>query len=219
MAAGELPSFPTMYPCSQQRAAARTNWKLLSQIHGGWESTDGAKRHNWSGRTAQGHLRELICCQTQLLNKKKQPILSLFTVEIKLTFHFLQPWCFSFLPLCSFATAVSSFHMLLVQSESLRLIIKSFRELRNRSQGKFKFRPYNPSAIATVIFLHNNLTNPGCKEKIHQFCFNKKQKRWINQAASAPAWMCVWSIRAFWAVMITSGAARTDQPGRQMKRE
>lgn len=107
--------FPTYIPAVN--TAAWTNRKLLSQIHGGWESTDAAKktRLKWPHSTGTPQRADLL--SDRAIDQKKQSILRLFTVEIKLTFHFLQPRYFSFLPLCSFAIAVSSFHVIGIKPE------------------------------------------------------------------------------------------------------
>lgn len=182
MAAEELHSFPNIYPCSvgtgAHRAAALANWKLLSQIHGGWESTDVTKSHHWSGRMAQFHQQtsESWSPVRHSYWTKKAPYFKAVYCWNKINISCSAALVFLISTSLFFPTAVSSFHMLLVQRESLRLIIKNFRELHNSSQGKFKYRPYNPLAIATFIFWHNNLTKPGWKERFTNSILIKSRK-------------------------------------------
>lgn len=112
----ELRSFPNIYPCSVGGLGGRVRWCTEQQQTGNcWAKSTAAgsqltRQKEWSGRRAQLH-RETSQeswspVRHSYWTKKKHSILRLFTAEIKLTLNFPPPWFFSFLPLCSFPTAV-----------------------------------------------------------------------------------------------------------------
>lgn len=173
MAAGELRSLSSIYPRSVGGV-----WKMLSQIHGGWESSDATKRHDWSGLIAQSH-RET--------SKSWSPVRQSYWTKKTAHFKAVCRWNkFTIALSKTLVFLISTFILfqwlfpnftLLVESESLRLIINNFIELRNWSQGKFKYRPYNPLVIAAFIFQHNNLMKPGWEERFTSHILIKRKKK------------------------------------------
>lgn len=185
MPAGELSCvlFPTYIPAAS----------------GGWgEGCDGAPSSS-KLETAEPNPRRLevnwrdkkneVAAELSYTGRphRRADLLSDIVIEQKKALYFKAVYCWNKINIKLSATLIflistslffsnGCFHMLLVQSDSLRLIIKNFRELQNRSQGKFKYRPYNPLAIATFIFRHNNLTKPGWKERFTSFILIKSIK-------------------------------------------
>lgn len=180
----ELRSFPNIYPCSVGGLGGRVRWCTGQQQTGNcWAKSTAAgsqltRQKEWSGRRAQLH--------RQTSQESWSPVRHSYWTKKK-ALYFKAVYCWNKINIKLSATLIflistslffsnGCFHMLLVQSDSLRLIIKNFRELHNRSQGKFKYRPYNPLAIATFIFRHNNLTKPGWKERFTSFILIKSIK-------------------------------------------